>query len=365
MSGSAIRFWNIAAQFRVHGFEVVYTDRNARVTGPLYQVDGIDYRPGRTFSPLVMDILFSMIFTVILLLRNRDCRVFYALKPAPNNCCAALLARLFGRKIMLDIDDLDYEYLKPGAKRTIAEFFFRFFPRFFPVITCHTPALMNYCKDRLKIPESRLYYLAQGVSDEFLGVHTGAGVSREGGAPSIIYVATLGITSDFDDLLPMLARVLAGSEATTMTVVGDGVRRSQFEAKVRELGLSRRILFTGRIQHADLPALLTRHHIGLNYMRKTFVNDCRAILKIREYLACGLRVVCNDCGDAGLFSNHAFVEPDLDHMERRLAALLSEPWKENIRGRRFIEERFSWNTIVADFLRDLHRNKFIPSEVEK
>ena len=121
-SGSAIRFWNIAAQFKAQGFDVVYTDRNSRGTKPLYQVSGIIYRPSRTFSPLFLDILLSTIFTMALLFRNIDCRIFYALKPAPNNCCAALIARLFGKKIILDIDDLDYEYLRPGLKKRLSRF---------------------------------------------------------------------------------------------------------------------------------------------------------------------------------------------------------------------------------------------------
>ena len=363
-SGSAIRFWNIARQLRKRSFDVVYTDRNSSGAGPLYQVDGIVYYPSRTFSPLFLDILFSTIFTMVLLLRNLDCRIFYALKPAPNNCCAALIARLLGKKIILDIDDLDYEYLEPGLKRKISKFFFRFFPRFFPIVTCHTPALIKYCKDRLKIPASRLYYLAQGVSDEFLHVHDGEEPSREPRASSIIYVATLGITSDFDDLLPMLARVLAGCETATVTVVGDGVRRSLFEAKAREMGLAVRMIFSGRIPHAELPRLMARHYIGLNYMRKSFVNDCRAILKIREYLACGLQVVCNDCGDAGLFSKYAFIEQDLPHMEQRLAVLLSNLCDRNTGGRRFVEEGYSWDSIFAEFMQYLCRKRILPPKVE-
>jgi glycosyltransferase involved in cell wall biosynthesis len=359
-SGSAVRFWNLAAQFRAQGFTVVYTDRHAAGTKPLFQVDGITYSPSRTFSPLPLDILFSTVFTVALLLRHLDCRIFYALKPAPNNCCAALLARLMGKKIILDIDDLDYEYLKPGMKRTIAEFFFRFFPRFFPVVTCHTPALMGYCKNRLRLPGRRLYYLAQGVSDEFLKMPATAGAADAKRDASIIYVATLGITSDLDDLLPLLGRVLARFPAATVTIVGDGMRRARFEAKTREMGLSQRVIFTGRVPHAEVPRLTARHGIGLNYMRKSLVNDCRAILKIREYLACGLQVVCNDCGDAGLFSNQAYVEQDLEHMERRLAFLLSNPGDGKAGGRRFIEEHFSWRSIVADFLHYLRDRKILP-----
>jgi glycosyltransferase involved in cell wall biosynthesis len=95
-------------------------------------------------------------------------------------------------------------------------------------------------------------------------------------------------------------------------------------------------------------------------MRKSPVNDCRAILKIREYLACGLQVVCNDGGDAALFADCAYVEPDLPHVERRLALLLSKRIAVNAAGRRFVEEHFSWHSIIGAFLLYLRERKLLP-----
>lgn len=348
-SGSAIRFWNIAQQFKDRGFDVVYIDRLERGgKGPLYQTGGITYSPSRSIRPLVLDILYSTFFNIVLLLRNFDAGVFYALKPAPNNCIAALIAKLLGKKVLLDIDDLDYEYLSPGLKKNISRFFFWMFPKFFPLITCHTPNLLAFCKDELRIPERRLYYLAQGVSQEFLRIN----LSAKPAVPqkSIIYVATLGITSDFEDLLPMLARVCAVHKDATISVIGDGVRRPAFQAAAAKLGLSQKMSFPGRVPHAELPEIMARHSIGLNYMRPSFVNNCRAILKIREYLACGLQVVCNTTGDAESFRDFAYVEQDIERMEKRLNSLLENGEATNFHGRIFIEKSYSWETIIADFI---------------
>lgn len=345
--GSAIRFWNIARQFRERGFEIVYIDRLERGKGPLYQTDGITYRPSRTMRPLVLDIIYSTVYNIIMLFRNMDAAVFFAFKPAPNNCIAALFAKLLGKKVLLDIDDLDYEYLGPGLKKNISKFFFRLFPKFFPLITCHTPNLLAYCKNELRIPENRLYFLAQGVSREFLRI----AVSSKPPVPgkSIVYVATLGITSDFDDLLPALARVCAVHRDAKITVIGDGVRRPAIEATAAKLGLSAQMSFPGRVPHADLPEIMARHEIGLNYMRPSFVNNCRAILKIREYLACGLQVVCNNTGDAESFRDVAFVEQDINRMESRLIELLDKGAGTNAKGRALIEEKYSWTMIMEDF----------------
>jgi glycosyltransferase involved in cell wall biosynthesis len=354
-SGSAIRFWNIAKQFKERGFDVVYIDRHQLGKKPLYQIEGVTYSYSPVFKPFVLDLFVSTIFNLFMLFKHLNCTIFYALKPAPNNCIAALAAKFLGKKILLDIDDLDYEYLHPGLKKSLSRFFFRFFPKYFPLITCHTPNLLAYCKNELRIADNHLYYLAQGVSREFLKLDLSKKplVQRK----SIVYVATLGITSDFDDLFPMLARICERHKDATISVIGDGVRLPAFKAAAKTLDLSKQMTFLGRIPHAELPEVMARHGIGLNYMRPSFGNNCRAILKLREYLACGLQVVCNNTGDAGLFSAFAFVEPDIVAMEKRLQDLLDNVPIVNSKGRAFIESHFSWNSILTDFLRT-HGNFF-------
>jgi glycosyltransferase involved in cell wall biosynthesis len=355
-SGSVIRFWNIALRFKARGYTVVYIDRGSRSGRHLYKVDGIVYRPGRTVSPLFLDILFSTLYNLFMLLRHFDCSLYYALKPAPNNCIPALVAKLLGKKVLLDIDDLDYAYLPHGPKQTISRLFFRLFPRFFPLVTCHTPRLLAYCRENLHIPEQRLHFLGQGVSAEFLRIK---GNDRPPLKKSILYVATLGITSDFEDLIPMLDRIRSAHTDATITVAGDGIRRAAFEKTIQDRGMNGTVTFIGQVDHDKLPEIMTAHYIGINYMRPGLVNDCRAILKIREYLACGLQVVCNESGDADLFREVAFVEKDIGDMERRLVDLLSRPGERNRAGRNFIENHFSWDAIVDDFSRTLVEKKLL------
>jgi glycosyltransferase involved in cell wall biosynthesis len=354
-SGSAIRFWGIAQELHNRGFSVVYSDRAS--VRSLYQVPGITYQPGFSIKPFFLDILFSTLFNIILLFRNLDCEIFYALKPAPNNCLAALIARFFGKKIFLDIDDLDYEYLSPGVKKNLSKFFFHFFPRFFDLITCHTPSLEKFCREILHIHEKNLHYLSQGVSSEFLKID----VSKLPPSPqkSIVYVATLGITSEFGALLPLLAEICHTYPGTKITVVGDGIRKADFVKITSDLKLDKNICFVGKVSHEKLPELMARHRIGLNYMTGSPVNNCRAVLKIREYLACGLDVVCNKSGDADLFAPFIYIEEDLSSMKKRLINLLNTPSARNVSGRNFLEMHYTWESIIKDFLQLLYSRDLI------
>ena len=104
------------------------------------------------------------------------------------------------------------------------------------------------------------------------------------------------------------------------------------------------------MDHRKLPAFVAAHRIGINYMRDSQVNRCRAILKIREYLACGLEVICNDVGDVDLFREYIHVEPTIEAMFATVTVLLSQSRRVNERGRSFIGERYRWPVIIDAFL---------------
>lgn len=347
-SGSAVRFWNIAIQLSKQGHSVVYVERKPAGAKPFLNDPDVRYYCSPTFRNLYFDILFSTAYNLFILLKNLDCTVYYALKPAPNNCIPALAAKLFGKRIFLDIDDLDYGYLPQGFRRNLAYYFFSFFPRFFEIITCHTDKLKEFIITKLKIKPDKIYFLAQGISQEFLSIDIDV-VERI--PRSIVYAATLGITSDFGDLIPTLANICKKYPDTTISIIGDGVRKKEFETAIEKQGFLINCTLWGRVPHNELPELIARHWIGINYMRPSLTNDCRAILKIREYLACGLQVVCNNVGDVGKFKEHIFIEGTCKGIEQRLVALLGKDNHTNQKGNSYIIDNYKWDGIIANFLR--------------
>ncbi len=348
-SGSAIRFWNIARALRDEGHDVVLADRKTRGGGRLHYCEGIRYHGCFSTGAMLPDIVISFFYYCFLLLKYRDCSVFYALKPAPNNCIPALLARVAGKKTLLDVDDLDYAYLGAGFGAAVFRRFFDFFPRFFHLVTYHTPNLAEYLREKARVPSERLHYLAQGVSPEFLADTSGFPAAVPPAA--LVYVATLGITSDFSDLVPGLRILCSAHPEISMSVIGDGCRKREFEELVHREGLEKNVSFLGTIPHHELPALLARHRIGINYMRPTEANRYRAILKIREYLSCGLDVVCNDVGDVELFRNHIRIASTIDAMFDSVASIVRKSPERNEAGRVLIEKEYRWPGIIAPLRR--------------
>ncbi len=354
VSGSAVRFLHIAKHLSMLGHEVVYVERRHKEE-PKPQISGVKYLSSPIMPNLFLDIFISTIYNTFVLFIHRNCDIYYALKPAPNNGLPALLARAAGKRIFVDIDDLDYGYFPPGLKRAVARFFFDSLPKRFHLVTCHTEKLRLYIIETIGVPEKKVYYLAQGVSDIFLDYKP----TSKPTPYSIVYVATLGLTSDFDDLLEPLADLCRREPRCTINIVGDGVKRERFQQRVRELDVEKQFVFHGRVPHEKLPELISRCQIGVNYMRPGLTNDCRAILKIREYLALGLQVVCNSTGDAKLFSEFISIEDTPIGIARKLLRLLhSTKTAISSDGREFIESRLRWNAIMSIFC-----NRIQPSVV--
>lgn len=348
-SGSSVRFWNMAKALHDRGHRVVLAERRGRERIPLHHCPGVTYCSCPGTGMLLPDIVFSFLFYIALLLRHVDCNVFYALKPAPNNCLPALVAKCLGKKIILDVDDLDYAYLGGGIGRELFRRFFNVFPGMFHLVTFHTPHLADYLRREAGVPDEKMHYFAQGVSPEFLAVPLPDRATLP--AKSLLYTATLGITSDFGELLPGLGELCRTHPDLSVTIVGDGCRRTEFERFAAEGGFASQVQFTGTLPHGELPALMARHRIGINYMRPSEVNRCRAILKIREYLACGLAVVCNDVGDVDLFREYIHIGADIETMIGKIDTLLRKPVGVNTAGREFIATTYQWSTITNGFLK--------------
>ncbi len=350
-SGSAIRFWNIARQLHNHGYKVVYVERALKDSPPPV-FKGISYYCSPKLKNLYVDILVSLFFNLFIFFRHIDSAIYYALKPAPNNCIPALMAKLLGKRIFLDIDDLDYGYFDKGAKRTISKLFFNFFPQFFEYVTCHTDNLRKYIIENLKIPEKKIFFLTQGVSDPFINFIPDQNKAAAG--KSIVYLATLGITSDFQNIIPLFKNLCAAHPNVRIIVIGDGVKREYFENEITSQNLHNNVEFTGRIEHASIPEVMAQAQIGINFMHPSFTNNCRAILKIREYLAVGLQVVCNNAGDAEIFKKHIYIEENIKDMTNRCLELLKEDIPVNMAGRDFIESTCNWEILVTDFLKHIN-----------
>lgn len=354
-SGSGIRFWNIGKELAQQEHCALLLERSV-AKNRKKENSKLHYLSIRDIGLLWLDIVRATWFNAFHGLRFRPDWVF-ALKPLPNSCLPALLLKhIYNCRIILDIDDLDFEYYPDGFKRRSVRTSFQVFTPHFDLITTHNPHLRNFIIDEIGIAPIKIHFLAQGTeTDQFTGAHPAQGYARRWGLNAddkvVIYCASLGITSDFQYILPMLISLLRRYDDTKILVIGDGTRRDEFFKHVERHGLQERLIFTGYLPHADMPGVLKLAQVGVNYMAPTRANECRASIKVREYLAAGLSVVCNPTGDAEIFRDYVTLCSRIEDFPAAIRKAFQGKNAARIKAaQQFVKTNYSWRPIVQDFL---------------
>jgi len=360
-SGSGVRFWSISNELARQGYSLLFLERSTGKNGRRENSE-LKYRSTVDTGMLWVDILRATLLNLYQGFVFRPHWVF-ALKPMPNSCLPALFLKyIFKGKIILDIDDLDFEYYPRGARRHLVRIFLALFPRHFDVITTHNYHLRNFIIDELGVSSERVYFLPQGIeTEQFVSAgqdhryQTKWNLNADDNV--VVYCASLGITSDFQQVLPMLVDFLNGRDDVKVLVIGDGVRRPYFVREVQAYGLQERMVFAGYIPHADMPGVLKLAKVRINYMAPSRANQCRASIKVREYLAAGLSVVCNPVGDAEIFEDYITFCSSIEEFPDAMSKALAGRTQESVEtAQRFVEFHYSWPRLIEDFLTYLMRS---------
>lgn len=123
-------------------------------------------------------------------------------------------------------------------------------------------------------------------------------------------------------------RLLKGQPVVGLIVgVGDGL--PFLHKKVAEYGVEDQVIFTGWIDHDELPKYINLIDVCVSTQSADLVGQVRITAKVPEYLACGRYIIASDVGgarafvkDSGLLleykgvRDHAYVESMVAHVRR-------------------------------------------------
>lgn len=354
-SGSGVRFWSIGKELARLGHSVFFLERSIG-KNRRGKRKGIEYRACLETGVLWLDILRATLLNLFHGLLFRPDYLF-ALKPLPNSSMPALLLKyIFKTKIILDIDDLDFAYYPNKFRQNLVRFCFKLFPPCFDHITTHNRHLQSFITDEIGIPPRKIYFLAQGIeTEQFVRAKPAERYRRQWlifpEDRVLVYSASLGITTDFNHVLPMLIELLRSCDDIRVLVIGAGIRKPYFAKAVEAYGLQERMIFTGYVPHAEMPGVLKLARVGINYMAPTKANQCRASIKVREYLAAGLDVVCNPVGDAELFRDYVTLCSSIEEFPHAIRKTLALKNREKIKeAQGYLERNYGWPGLVEDFL---------------
>ena len=284
-------------------------------------------------------------------------------KPHPNVTLPLLIAKLRGLPTWLDVDDLDHAY-RAGWVGKLVEIIQRPFPRCATIVTYHNENLRDYLIREMHVAPNRLLRIEQGVDctlfDGQAAPDLVAAVRRRfdlAGKRVAVYTAHLNVASDLEPVLKTWQLVGREFPTAVLLVVGGGPLRQHFEALAAQMGLAGHVHFTGEVNHAEVPAYFAIADAALLYFTPRLVNEYRCSLKLREYFAAGLKVVCNDFAE---LKNYPHLTYQSTTSPAAFAAAIVQVFRDGGDGRErtaqeYARQQLHWPRLIATVAPEIAR----------
>jgi glycosyltransferase involved in cell wall biosynthesis len=242
--------------------------------------------------------------------------VAMAIKPYPTVIPALWIQRFKGAKVVMDVDDLDYDY-SHGWFKAFHKWLQMPWPKWADFVTYHTPHLLKPLQEVFKVPAGKLVQLPQGVDTqifssgalekEYLPGIVAALHKDPKTRPLLVFTAHLNVACDLEPVLKSFQIILKSKPSAKLLVAGGGPDEGRFKRLSVELGIVPSVHFTGYLTPPQVAACLQIADASLVYYSDIPVNRHRASMKLRESLACGCKVVATQVGEMGQFKKAVFL----------------------------------------------------------
>lgn len=125
-----------------------------------------------------------------------------------------------------------------------------------------------------------------------------ANIVRKEHPPTLIYIGSLDARWGVDLSIRTMSLLRQQFPDVRLFVAGRGPAEGELRQLVRSIGVNDCVYFKGFVSHQDLPKLLAQADIGVATSRSDSFRRFASPLKIVEYMAAGLPVICSGGGEA-------------------------------------------------------------------
>jgi len=243
--------------------------------------------------------------------------VAFCVKPYPMAVPALWVQRLKGARVVFDVDDVDYAY-SHGLFMKFHRWLQKPWPNWADLVTYHNPLLKEHLTKDFLVPSTKIRRLPQGVDETIFntlplnsldlppGVEYWKGKAK---GPVLCFTAHLNVACDLGPALEAFRILLQLSPSARLLVAGGGPDEDKFMDQARELGINDSVYFTGYLSPQEVAACLKLSDAVLVYYSDNPANRHRSSMKLRESLACGLKVVATKVGEAASWKKGLFLSP--------------------------------------------------------
>jgi glycosyltransferase involved in cell wall biosynthesis len=176
--------------------------------------------------------------------------------------------------------------------------------RFSPLLSANNSAMQRYCENLagrkkpsvVNYPPLDIAHFSNRASDPELRMRLGL-------APTdsvITYMGSFFYFSGLPEVIKRFAELVPQGSPTKLLLIGGGEQENELKTIVTDLGISKRVIFTGFVSYDDLPEYLALSTVAINPLEISQVASIAFPNKVLQYLATGIPVVSTRL--EGLFS---------------------------------------------------------------
>ena len=382
-SGYTFRSRAIIKQQHALGIETchVTSAKHGNKNHGIEDVDGLKfYRSGPVKGllsklPLVNQLSYiePLVKRILEVIAIEKPQVIHAHSPALNGLAALRAAKQSGLPVVYEIrafwEDaaVDHGYCKEGDIR------YRLTRAMETYVVKRAHAVTTICEglrsDLINrgFDSNKLTVIANAVNIEQFEVITGQDKTNNNDlleSLTLPHCDVLGFLGSFyayeglDLVIDAMPAILESNSKARLLLVGGGPQDSALKAQVKALGLQEKVIFTGRVPHADVGKYYSIVDL-LVYPRKSMrLTHLVTPLKPLEAMAQGKAVIASDVGGhKELISDNVtgflFSAGDSQELAKRLIELLADKDKLNSvtsAGRAYVENVRNWQNSVRNYL---------------
>jgi glycosyltransferase involved in cell wall biosynthesis len=279
-----------------------------------------------------------------------DFDILYLQKPWLITFLPLIAAKLRGKKIVLDFDDLDSRWQRTWFNKKMTALGERIMPKYADILTTHNIYLQQHLESSYK---KKIFFVPQGIDTTLFDPSRFNSVQERERLKltdkkvfCFLGSFTIGSSKDFHYILKAYSQVSHRLGNCFFIVIGgDGPLESYYRNLIEQLNI-KDILITGRLQQSDVARYLSAADYGLVYMEDTAENRMRFSFKVMEYLSMKLPVIGHLVGATrDVFGKYCFLcDPDVDSFARKIIDVTEKNLK-GTNAREFLVGNYDWNVV--------------------
>ena len=187
---------------------------------------------------------------------------------------------------------------------------------------------MSRCDARLSAVSRRPVSVVMNLPDP--GRFVPAEASRDAGSLEwIVYSGSIAHRNGVDLVVRAVALLAGEFPSLLLRVIGDGPALESVVRLAEDLEVADRVEFRGSVSNGQIPALLSGAAAGISPQRGGVFGSLVFSMKVAEYVALGLPVICSDIATMRHYFSEdelLFFEPEsAEDLARAIRDLLTDP----------------------------------------